>query len=410
MKKNIPWTQQELTELRKLKAEKIPHKEIAIRLKRSRTAVDRQVDRLDDQTPLDSREKYWKDRCTDAETKLAKGKETETATDILVEQIKDIAPKAYSTIFPCRVVTKRGKSSPQSAVLMFSDTHVGAKVRAEQTLGFGEYSFDTFLRRLKRLEDSVGSILRDHTTTTISEMVIPMMGDMIDGALQHAAECGQVNTLFSQFYGAGHAISQFFLNLSEMVPLVKVHTCVGNHPRWGTQKKMPTKNRFSNLDQFLYAYVEALLHDNPRIQFNLTQQPFAEFDVQGWKFLAAHGDHLRGGDKALGVPSHAIGRNVSITSQLRLHYKRPGINYYLLGHMHRPMELPHTGGDILVNGGFPGLDEYGTSENFAACAPMQKFFFVHPKHGRAACYSLNLQHADKTGPAPYDIPNTFPIV
>jgi hypothetical protein len=132
---------------------------------------------------------------------------------------------------------KRGKSSPQSAVLMFSDTHVGAKVRAEQTLGFGEYSFDTFLRRLKRLEDSVGSILRDHTTTTISEMVIPMMGDMIDGALQHAAECGQVNTLFSQFYGAGHAISQFFLNLSEMVPLVKVHTCVGNHPRWGTQKE-----------------------------------------------------------------------------------------------------------------------------------------------------------------------------
>jgi hypothetical protein len=240
MKKNIPWTQQELTELRKLKAEKIPHKEIASRLKRSRTAVDRQVDRLDDQAPLDSREKYWKDRCTDAETKLAKGQETQTATDILVEQIKDIAPKSYCCLFSSKPLVKRGKSSPQSAVLMFSDTHVGAVVRAEQTLGFGEYNFDIFRRRLKRLEDSVGSILRDHTTTEVSELVVPMLGDQIDGALQHSAECGQVNTLFSQFYGAGHAISQFLLNLSEMVPSVRVYTCAGNHPRWGTQDRKST--------------------------------------------------------------------------------------------------------------------------------------------------------------------------
>jgi hypothetical protein len=356
------------------------------------------------------RETFWRKRALDAEAKLSKLDESKTATDILVEDVLSVAPRAYSDRPVQRVQTKRTKSSAQSAVLMFSDTHVGAKVRAEQTLGFGEYSFDIFRRRLKRLEDSVASILNDHTTTGITELVIPMIGDMIDGALQHAAECGQVNPLFSQFYGAGHAISQFFLNLSEMVPSIRVYTCVGNHPRWGTQKKMPTKNRFSNLDQFLYAYIEALLRDNPRIHFHMNQQPFAEFQVQGFNFLAAHGDHLRGGDKALGIPAHAIGRNVSASAQLRIVSKRPGVNYYLLGHLHRPMELPHSGGEVLINGGFPGVDEYGMTESFVACAPMQKFFFVHPKHGRAACYSLNLQYADKTGEAPYDIPNTFPIV
>lgn len=375
-------------------------------------SVDRKIDSLDlrsAHTPEDNRETFWKKRALDAEAQLTKIDQAKTATDILVEDVRSVAPVAYAARPASRMTTSRGKSSAQSAVLIFSDTHVGAKHREEQTLGFGEYSFDTFRRRLKRLEDAVASILSDHTTTKIDELVIPMIGDMIDGALQHAAECGQVNPLFSQFYGAGHAIAQFFLNLSEMVPSVRVYTCVGNHPRWGTQKKMPTKNRFSNLDQFLYAYVEALLHDNPRIQFNLNQQPFAEFQVKGYNFLAAHGDHLRGGDKALGIPAHAIGRNVSASAQLRLSCNRPGINYYLLGHMHRPMTLPHSGGEIIVNGGFPGIDEYALTENFVSAAPSQTLFFMHPKHGKAANYILNLQFADKTGPAPYDIPATFPL-
>lgn len=387
--------------------------QIAQKLNRSVRAVDGKIDSLrlrQPHTVENDREQFWRKRALDAEAQIAKLNAVKTATDILVEDVRSVAPIAYVPRAQTRPQVKRGASSAQSAVLMFSDTHVGAKVRAEQTLGFGEYSFDTFLRRLKRLEDSVVSILKDHTTTTISELVIPMLGDQIDGALQHAAECGQVNPLFNQFYGAGHAISQFLLNLSEMVPSVRIYTCVGNHPRWGTQKKMPTKNRFSNLDMFLYAYIEALLHDNPRIQFHLNQQPFAEFQVQGFNFLAAHGDHLRGGDKALGIPAHAIGRNVSASAQLRLISKRPGINYYLLGHLHRPMELPHSGGEILVNGGFPGIDEYALSENFVSSAPMQKMFFVHPRHGRAACYSLNLQYTKRDGPAPYDIPNTFPIV
>lgn len=386
--------------------------EISKRLHRSVRSVDNKIDKLGlriSPTPEGERESYWKKRALQAETDLEKASRAETATRILVDDVKSLAPLAYATKLPPVISRKKGVSSPQSAVLMFSDTHVGARVREEQTLGFGEYSFGTFLRRLKRLEDSVGSILKDHTTTQVDELIIPMIGDMIDGALQHAAECGQVNPLFNQFYGAGHAISQFFTNLSEMVPQIHIHTCVGNHPRWGTQKKMPTKNRFSNLDQFLYAYIEALCRDNPRIHFNLNQQPFAEFRVKGFNFLAAHGDHLRGGDKALGIPAHAIGRNVSASAQLRISMQRPGINYYLLGHLHRPMELPHSGGDILINGGFPGIDEYALSENFVSCAPMQKLFFVHPRHGRAACYSLNLQHADKTGPAPYDIPNAFPI-
>jgi hypothetical protein len=281
-------------------------------------------------------------------------------------------------------------------------------VRPSQTLDFGEYNFGVFLRRLKRVEDSVRSILADHTTTPVPEIVIPMIGDMIDGALAHGAEVGQVNTLFTQFYGAGHALAQFLRNIASFVPKVRVYTCVGNHPRWQNQHKMPTKNRFSNLDQFLYAYVQALVKDIPTIDFTLNQQPMAEFQVQGYTFLAAHGDHLRGGDKALGIPAHALGRALSAGTQLRAKTGRANVHYYLLGHLHRSMELPHAMGEILVNGGFPGVDEFGLTQNFTAVDPVQKFFLVHPKFGRSACYDLNLKFAAKTG-TPYNIPNeSFP--
>jgi hypothetical protein len=362
------------------------------------------------QEPPGERELYWKKRALVAEKDSAKAAEIRTAIDILVENVLSVAPVSYDPA-PSIVRQKaRGASSPQSAVLMLSDTHVGCVVTPEQTQGFGGYNFGIFLRRLKRLEDSVTSILNDHTTTDISELVIPMMGDMTDGALQHAAECGQESTLFSQFFGAGHAIAQFIRNLSALVPRIRIVTCVGNHTRWGTQRKMPTKNRFSNLDQFLYAFIQSLLRDVPTIDFQIDQQPSAEFKVQGFNFLASHGDTFRGGDKALGIPSHAIGRSISAGTQMRMKFERPGINYYLVGHFHRPIELPHSLGDIIVNGGFPGIDGYAMAESFTACDPVQKFFFVHPKHGRAAGYTLNLKFADLKGPVPYDIPNGFACV
>lgn len=369
-----------------------------------------QLERIQTPEATPERVEFWKKRSLELERKLAEASHVKTATDILVEQAVSLAPRSYAVAPACNLTRKAGKSSPQSAVLMLSDTHVGQFVEPDQTLGFGGYNFDTFLRRLKRLEDSVASILNDHTTTEVSELVVPIMGDCIDGALQHSAECGQVNTLFSQFYGAGHAIAQFLRNLSAMVPKVRIYTCVGNHPRWGTQKKMPTKNRFSNLDQFLYAYIKSLTRDIPKIEFNLDRQPFAEFKVQGFNFLISHGDHLRGGDKALGIPSHSIGRSISAASQLRLKFQRPGVNYFLSGHLHMATELTHSMGDVLINGGFPGIDGFSLSSGYTTCDPVQKFFFVHPKHGRAACYSLNLKWAKTDGPVPYEIPNEFPMV
>lgn len=347
---------------------------------------------------------YWKVQHDALRSKYEALLKRGAATEQLVEIAASLAPQSYSPA-PSIVSSKPHAGKPQSAVLMLTDTHVGATVSPRQTLGFGGYNFDIFLRRLKFLESGVESILTGHVSTAVPELVVCLGGDMINGNLNHSAEAAQTTTLFQQFYGAGHAISQFLRNISRLVPKVRVYTAVGNHPRWGTQKRMPTDNRYSNLDHFLYAYIQALTRDLPSVEWTLNTQPFAIFDVQNFWFHLSHGDHLRGGDKALGIPNHAVARMVASTSALYGKNNLPSPHYYLVGHLHRSIALPHARGSVVINGGFPGLDGYGLMSGFNPVDPSQTLFLVHEKFGKTATFEIQLKYAPSGGPRPYDIPD-----
>jgi hypothetical protein len=350
-------------------------------------------------------ESYWENRYRLLSREFGKLSKEVAVIDRLVDTVKQIAPVSYDP-HPPVVELGRSQTTPESAVLMLSDTHFGKDVRPEQTLGFGGYNFRTGLDRLKFVERHTLSILTEHSSSPINELVVAMLGDMMDGALMHGSEVGQLSPLFNQFFGAGHALAQFLRNLAGHLPKVRVETCVGNHTRWGNQKKMPTVNRYSNLDQFLYAYVQALTNDIPNIVWNLDQQPFAIFDVEGWAFFAAHGDHWRGGDKTFGIPLHAMGRQVNATTQLFYQNTARVPNYYLSGHLHRPIQIPTGVGDLTVNGGFPGIDNYSLSGNFNPVDPLQILFKVHPTYGKTAEYKLQLKHA-KPSKDGYVIPPGF---
>jgi len=349
---------------------------------------------------------HWQTRYKQLKGKYEKILHESTVIDSLVTDIRSLAPTSYSSA-PAVIKNRTTSGTSQSALLLFSDTHVGQTISPDQTLGFGEYNFSVFLSRLKYLEESVISILENHTTTKIDELVIAMLGDMLHGALNHGAEADQQVTLFEQYYSAGHAIAQFFRNLAPHVPVLKIKTVVGNHTRWMNQHKMPAGNRFSNLDMFLYALTEALTSDIKNIEWDLNKQPFSVFTIQGHVIRASHGDHLRGGDKSLGIPNHAIAREISATTQLFAKHGQQAPHLYVCGHLHRSIQLPHALGEVIVNGGFPGLDGYALAGNFNPIDPTQRLLFVHPKYGRTAEYTLSLKFAEKFEEPPYAIPGNF---
>ena len=416
------WTNEEVAQLKSLLKEGHTQDYIAGQLNRTQKAVERKIQGLSltkqkgtpkaasySEDKAAATEAHWKDQYDALHRKYKQALKDAALTEKLVEEVKEIAPLSYQTAPVVTRPRKRSTGRPQSAVLLLSDTHIGKVTDEGQTLGFSRYNFNTFLNRLKYVEDSVTSILRDHVNTEVPELVIPILGDMLDGALAHGVEGGLRNTLFTQFYAGGHALAQFLRNLSAHVPKIRIHTVVGNHTRYQNQRRMPTENRFSNFDQFLYAYLEALTSDIKNIEWSLNQQPFQIFQIQGFTFHASHGDHWRGGDKALGIPNHAIGRQISTTTQLFSKHGAQCPHYYVTGHLHRSITLPHALGEVMVNGGFPGLDNYSLAENFNPVDPIQRFFFVHPKYGRSATYDLTLKYAEDRGEPPYKVPFDFPV-
>jgi hypothetical protein len=353
-----------------------------------------------------SASEYWKERYSELSAKFERLNKEQTIVDQLVDDIKSLAPRSYSPAPPVNWVKRHhSRSEEQTAVLHLSDSHIGQVITPDQTDGFGDYDFDMFRARLKTLETGMISIVEQHTNTRVPKLVVAMGGDMLHGALGHAAEVGQVNTLFEQFYAGGHVLAQFLRNLSQHFPEVEVQVTAGNHTRWQNQKKMPTHNRFSNLDTFLYALTQALTKDVPAVKWVITKQPIADFEIYGHKFRMLHGDTLRGGDKALGIPNHAVGRMLSITTQLLSKVERNGPSYYLIGHFHREISIPHARGAVLFNGGFPGLDGFGLSAMFNPVDPTQRFFFVHHKYGATAQYSMSLKFAKREDASAYPLPD-----
>jgi hypothetical protein len=422
-KKYSPWTKEEIETLHSLRAAGKDYTEIAVELKRSVRTVAVKCHGLKPLAPelptvdvpttveqdLETKgEDYWARQFDTLSSKYKKVLEEKTIADRLVADIRSMAPKSYATA-PFVKTRKRSSGAPQSAVLELSDTHIGAVVQPDQTLTFGRYDFPTFLARLKYLEETIISIVTDHITTECPELVIAVLGDMLDGALGHSNEVGQMDPMFNQFFGGAHALAQFIRNLAPHFPKLRVYDVVGNHTRFQNQHRMPTKNKHSNFDKFLYAMVRELVRDIPTIEWEFTQQPYQVFDVQGFTFFAGHGENLRGGDKALGIPNHSVGRLVSTTSQLFSKHNMKAPNYYLFGHLHRPIQLPHAQGEVVINGGFVGLDSYGLNEMFTPSDPFQKLFFMHRQYGKTATYDVSLKFAEASEQPPYQIPTGFPL-
>lgn len=414
--KTTSWTKEE-TAL--LSNEKITNARIALVLNRSEAAVRGKRQRLgipspeikpspttfvQDKSKADSY--YWKEQHHVLKGKYDQALKHGSVTEQLVGLAKELAPKSYETAPPI-VRRAKSKGQPQALVVMLSDTHVGAVVTPEQTGGSGRYDFPTFLARLKFYEDAILSIIKDHTTTEVPEIVLVLNGDMIDGQLNHGAEASQHTTVFSQFYAAGHAISQFIRSVSTLAPKMRIYNTVGNHPRWSNQHKMPTTNRFSNMDLVLSAFLEALTKDIPNVEWHLDQQPFARFRVFDFVIQALHGDTLRGGDRAMGVPSHSVGRLISATTSLCEREGEDAPSIYLVGHLHRSIILPTARGSVIVGGGFMGIDGFGLAQNFTPVAPSQTMFFMHPKYGRTATYEIALTNARVTNTSPYLVPGNF---
>ena len=298
--------------------------------------------------------------------------------------------------------------SRESAVLLLSDTHIGQIVSVEETGGFGGYNIRRYCECLAFLEQSVIAAVRERSGGGVrtEELVVFLLGDLLHGCLGHGAEREQTLLIADQFQLAVWTLHQFLSRLASLVPRLRIYAAVGNHGRLPSQRKMPTVGRFSNFDFLLYAALEHSLcaEQREKIEFYLNASPRQIVQVQSARFCASHGDHLRGGDKQVGLPVAAVGREVNITAQRHAAARQAPIDYFLVGDKHRHGSLPLATGSYIFNGAFPGADEF-SAYNFPPSEPVQILFWMHPEKRKTWQYDVKLRFAPALDQVPYELPS-----
>lgn len=311
------------------------------------------------------------------------------------EEIRDIIASSLKDklVIHQQPAPKRSNSkSTEDAVLVLSDSHFGKIVDPAQTSGFGHYNPAIAVKRCQHIQSAVSRLITNNIDSPIQTLHIFLLGDLVEGMLNHAEECPDRLLVVDQVQLAALSFYQLILNLAAVIPNIKITGMVGNHGRWPNQKKMPTSDRYSNLDGVVIEWISSLISASglKNVSCNLGTSIHEFVDIRGWRFCLSHGDHLKGGDKALGVPSHSIGREISaMTSRLASSGQKVP-DYYIVGDKHRPIELPTATGKYIINGAWVGVDTYSMSGNFSPNRPQQLFFGVHDRYGKSWSYDIAL--------------------
>lgn len=322
--------------------------------------------------------------------------------DVFRERLQAFVPSAKApdpVLWPVARIGKR----PESAMILISDLHIGQCVSSSQTLGHGGYNPRIFTERLYYMQEKAQEVLAQ-APAGIDELHVALLGDIVHGSLNHGAEKEDNAVIADQFQLAVWCLHQFLCALAFRVPRLKIITVVGNHGRWPGQHRMPTKNRFSNLDHLVYASLQLSLkvHGLTNIVFDLNDAPKQVVDIKGSRFVFAHGDQLKGGDKQFSIPVHAMTRDVNATLQRFAANDDRGADYFIIGDKHKAMSLPLARGEYIVNGSMVGNDEFGM--NFCPGEPSQLMFGIDEILRKTWTIPLKVSHAPRLPACPYHLP------
>lgn len=317
-----------------------------------------------------------------------------------------IAPFTSPIDLPDLPKNNIGVGEPNAAVLLLGDTHVGQCVASGQTNGFGDYNPRRYCEKLKYWEEAVLRLLPASGERTVDELHLFLLGDILHGMLNHSAEREDTLLVADQFTLAVWTLHQSLTRIASMVPVMHIYCVVGNHGRWPNQRKMPSTNRYSNLDHLVYSSLHHAMSVRglSNIRFHLNDAPRQVVKIKDCHVQASHGDHLRGGDKQLAIPVHAIAKEINATSQRRAAASRPAIDYYVCGDKHKPISLPTARGSYIINGAWAGVDEYAM--NFPPAESVQTMFWIHPVLRKTYEYSIKLDFAPRLTDLPYALPDS----
>ena len=291
------------------------------------------------------------------------------STALEIRQIEQLDP----------LVERPGVRSESVPILLCSDWHCGAVVRAESVNNLNSYDVQEFHRRAAALFVNALKVIRMvRSSCEVRQMVLWLGGDLIDNWLHPEQIQTQELSPTQQIIECERAIVAGIDHLLEHggFDRIVIPCSFGNHGR--TTPKMQAENAHAtSLEWLCYQSLRRHYRHQDRLEWRISDGNVLYLEVLGRLLRFHHGDAIRyqGGIGGLTIP---------LTKwQLR---QDQGIkaDHSFFGHFHQLT----MGTGWSVNGSLIGPTAYGLKLGFAPERPQQLLRFLDSERGWTGAFPV----------------------
>lgn len=256
--------------------------------------------------------------------------------------------------------------SDGALMLLLSDLHRGMKTDNH----WNKFNEDIFQERLNQV---LQETIEYQKLTNTKELHVMSLGDLIEGTLHRLTKIGETETAVEQTQRVAEELSEMLSVLAQHFEEIYFHSVKGNHDRASSRKEEEIKTE--SFHEFVPWYMQARLEKHGNIKFmkNEYDSEIIVADVLGKTYFGVHG-HLD--------------NRPSMVQNLTLMIKKFP-TAVVSAHIHKNFEDEIHGVDLIVNGGFAGVNDYAKDRRLTGKAH-QKLLWLSEK-GRRATFYINLK-------------------
>jgi hypothetical protein len=298
-----------------------------------KNVVDDSISEDDVKSELeDLRDEVYKERCKLQDANREKRKNLreearfENILEVLNDTLVDLEIKEYKPI------DKEAKR--KSAILQWSDWHCGTIIDNQ----FNYYDIDTMIDRATLIRDKAIRYCEIHGVT---DLVIEINGDMVDGAIHVSSRVEQEESVIQQTTTVTDLLAKLINSMKPYFNSIKVVTTLGNHGRLTPNKSDCTTKE--NFEMIIPWGLRKELTDITVIDSKGLD--FVQYEIDGKVIVLAHGQN----DKLASAISDYTKMYKVIPSEVHL------------GHTHSYKDINDCDCLVTVNGCLDGADDYALS-------------------------------------------------
>jgi predicted MPP superfamily phosphohydrolase len=295
--------------------------------------------------------------------------------DDILDAIKAAAREIGKMKVPTLKQKKNSKKKGITKELLLSDIHFGKVTES--------FNLEILKKRLKQVvEATVGEIERDSKEYNIDEIIVGLLGDIIENYSMHSLESAK-----GCEFGNAKQIYEALINIFKIVivPLnqlgykIRVVCVTGNHDRDGTHRTYHHPGE-ENFTYIIYNALKDLSETAglKNISFTIPKDPWAIIEVYGNKVLYEHYDNAKSADR----------KGLEALMTKRANQLNIVIDYMRGGHFHEPTSFRN--GRIQINGCLTGNDSFASVLGYNSEASQTLNTFVNSSRRYKMYKSFNI--------------------